>query len=131
MPVDEVRQRYLRDRVMTATPAQRVVMLYDRLGLDLTLAEGATDPVESASHLGHAVQVVAELRSSLDLSAGGPAENLAAIYVFLLQELLAARGGAAERISGAREIIASLREAWSQACEQVSAQPAAVGAWVG
>lgn len=133
MPVDEVRERYLRDRVMTATPAQRVVMLYDRLGLDLTLAEGTGDTVSASTHLGHAMQVVAELHASLNVSAGGPADNLASIYTYLLQELLAARAGESARVTGVRMIVTELREAWAQASEQVSTQAAsaAAGAWVG
>jgi flagellar protein FliS len=133
VPVDEVRERYLRDRVMTATPAQRVVMLYDRLGVDLTLAEGAEDAIAAGTHLGHALQVVAELHSSLNVAAGGPADNLSSIYTYLLQELLAARGGDSARVGGARMIVAELREAWAQASEQVSAHAvsAAAGAWVG
>lgn len=135
MPVDEVRERYLRDRVMTATPAQRVVMLYDRLGLDLTLAEGSEDAIAAGGHLAHAMQVVAELHASLNVTVGGPAGNLASIYTYLLQELLAARGGDTARGAGVRVIVTELREAWAQASEQVSAQTAAAaaaaGAWVG
>jgi|KBSSwiStaDraftv2_1062776.scaffolds.fasta_scaffold04891_14 flagellar protein FliS len=138
MAVDELRARYLRDRVMTATPVQRVVMVYDRLGLDLTLAEGTSDLAELGGHLSHALEILAELRASLDVSAGGPAPNLADIYSFATRELLAARGGQPERIAPVRAIVAQLREAWAQAAEQIStvaAQPAAggtsAGAWVG
>ena len=78
MAIDEIRARYLRDKVLTASPAQRVVMLYDRLGLDLTLAQAgiADDPFAAGAHLSHAMQIVAELQSSLDVNAGGPAVNL-------------------------------------------------------
>jgi flagellar protein FliS len=93
MPGDEVRARYLRDRVMTATPAQRVVMLYDRLGLDLTRAGEEPDEIAAGKHVSHAMEIVAELRASLDITAGGPADNLAAIYAFLLRELVAVRTG--------------------------------------
>jgi flagellar protein FliS len=132
MVQDEVRARYLRDRVMTATPAQRVVMLYDRLGLDLTLADSAEDPAEAGGYLSHAMEVLAELQASLDVSAGGPAENLASIYTFLLRELVSARCGETERIAAVREIVSGLREAWAQAAEAVSATAAAApgAAWV-
>ena len=89
--MDEARARYLRDRVLTATPAQRVVMLYDRLGLDLTQAVATEDAIAAGAHIGHASQVVAELLGSLDVTAGGPADNLAAIYGYLLRELTAIR----------------------------------------
>lgn len=133
MPVDEVRQRYLRDRVLTATPAQRVVMLYDRLGLDLTQAEAAADAIAAGAHISHAMQIVAELSTSLNVAAGGPAENLASIYSFLLRELVAARGGELDRLPAVRTIVTDLRDAWAKATEQVASTgtPLAAGAWVG
>jgi flagellar secretion chaperone FliS len=136
MPVDEVRARYLRDKVMTATPAQRIVMLYDRLGLDLNLAESAPDVAVSGTHLHHATEIVAELHASLDHTAGGPADNLSSIYAYLLQEILAVRGGATERLASARGIVSTLRGAWAQAADMVAATsvgqavPRAAGAWV-
>lgn len=133
--MDEVRARYLRDRVMTATPAQRVVMLYDRLGLDLSFAASAADPFDGGERLSHAMQVVAELQSSLDLTAGGPAENLASIYGFLMTELIAVRGGESDRLAGVQEIVSTLRDAWAQAGDLVASAPTggpvAVGSWVG
>ncbi|MDT4944137.1 MAG: flagellar secretion chaperone FliS [Pseudonocardiales bacterium] len=138
MALDEVRARYLRDRVLTATPAQRVVMLYDRLGLDLNLAEAAeaaagTDAHAAATHLAHALEIVAELHASLDAGAGGPAANLSAIYTYLLGELLAVRGGQVHRLPALRTIVTTLGAAWSGAAEQLAGQAAAApaGAWVG
>jgi flagellar protein FliS len=136
MAVDGARERYLRDRVLTASPAQRVVMLYDRLGLDLNLASSADELGAASGHIGHALLVLAELRASLDLTAGGPAENLASIYGFLLAELIAAQTGDLDRLESARTIVGSLREAWAQASDQVaSAAPvpaaATAGRWVG
>lgn len=136
MAVDGARERYLRDRVMTASPAQRVVMLYDRLGLDLNLAASADELGTASGHIGHALLVLGELRASLDLTAGGPAENLASIYGFLLGELMAAQTGDVDRLESARGIVASLRDAWAQASDQVSntapiAAAATAGRWVG
>lgn len=135
MAMDEVRARYLRDRVLTATPAQRVVMLYQRLSLDLNLAQAAaeTDAYAAGAHLSHAMQIVAELQSSLNTNIGGPAENLSSIYAYLLNELLTVRGGDIGPLSGLREIVATLTEAWSRAAEQITSDgpAAAAGAWVG
>jgi flagellar secretion chaperone FliS len=136
--MDEARARYLRDRVLTATPAQRVVMLYDRLGLDLTMATTSDDPIVAGGHIGHASQVVAELLGSLDVTAGGPADNLAAIYGYLLRELTAIRiSGARHRLPELGAIVAKLRAAWAAVAE-ASATPdapragsALAGAWVG
>jgi flagellar protein FliS len=129
---DDFRTRYLRDRVLTASPAQRVVMLYDRLSLDLTRA---ADP-DGLAAVDHAVQIVTELLASLDQGAGGPAENLAALYGYLIRELLAVRSGERERLTGAAEIVETLRSAWTAvaagaAPSAAPATPAAAGAWVG
>jgi len=122
---------------MTATPAQRVVMLYDRLGLDLNLAATTDDIAERGAHLSHAMQIVTELRGSLDLSAGGPAASLLDVYGHLLTELIAIRGGAEQKLAPIRQIVTELRGTWAQVAELTasSVKPAAhaggAGAWVG
>jgi flagellar protein FliS len=108
MQAAAARARFLRDRVLTATPAQRVVMLYESLALDLSQAESAPDAA-----LGHAMRVVAELQASLDVTAGGPAENLAAIYGYLLRELIAVRGGETERLPALARIVGDLHQSWA------------------
>ena len=134
MNTDQIRARFLRDRVLTATPAQRVVMLYDRLALDLRLALDATDDLSAGPHLSHAMLIVAELQSSLDVAAGGPAENLGRIYGYLLRGLVDARGGSRDSVPGLAGIVESLRDAWSRAVAELSAvataAAAAPAAWV-
>lgn len=131
----DLRARYLNQRVMTATPGQRVVMLYDRLAVDLTRAADCLEaqPADSfgaAQHVDHAMQVVAELAGSLKPTAGGPADNLASLYGYLLRELSAVRSGQTVRLAGARGIVGTLRDAWTAAVASISS-PAAAGAWVG
>ena len=41
MPAADARARYLADAVATATPAKRIVLLYDRLWLDIQRAQAA------------------------------------------------------------------------------------------
>jgi flagellar protein FliS len=132
--MDEARERFLRNRVMTATPAQRIVLLYDRLGLDLTRALAEPDPYAFGEQVAHALAIVSELLGSLNVSAGGPADNLASIYGYLTRELLAARGdNDPARVQTVAGIVSTLRDAWAQAAEIVDAapQPARAGAWVG
>jgi flagellar protein FliS len=132
--MDDARERFLRNRVLTATPAQRIVLLYDRLGLDLTRALAADDAYTFGAHVAHALAIVSELLGSLNVSAGGPAENLASIYGYLTTELLAARGEHdLARVQTVAGIASTLRDAWAQAAEIVDTapQPARAGAWVG
>ncbi len=134
--MDNARVRFLADRVLTASPAQRIVMLFDRLVLDLTRASLA-DSIELRQHTGHASQIVAELFGSLDPKAGGPAENLGAVYGFLLKELMTMDAAVlATKIPSMLEIVTGLRTAWARAVEQLEQleQPGVrplVGAWVG
>lgn len=128
----DMRAKYLSQRVMTATPGQRVVMLYDRLHLDLQRAADIPDPAESGEHISHALQIIAELAGSLEINAGGPAENLSSIYGFLLAELSAVRAGATEKLAGCLRIVITLRDAWAKAVNSAPAAAAtASGAWVG
>ena len=137
---DELRLRYLRERVLTASPAQRVAMLYDRLALDLTRAAERLDSTagaavldrDAAAAIDHAVQIVTELLTSLDAEAGGPAGNLAGLYGWLLRELLAVRTGDAHRLPAITGAVSSLRDAWAAAAEQLTAgaSSGAAVAWV-
>ena len=132
MNTDELRTRYLRERVLTASPAQRVAMLYDRLTLDLTRAAAAS-VAQPNEHIDHALQIVAELRASLDESVGQLGENLAAIYGYLLRELIAVRGGDTARLAGVTEIVETLRFAWTKIANELApadTAPLAAGAWV-
>lgn len=133
MGFDDARNQFVRNRVLTATPAQRVVMLYDRLNLDVTHARSADDAFVSGQALMHAMQIIAELQASLDVTVGGPAANLSTLYTYLLGELVAARGGELDRLDAVADIVTTLRDAWCEAAELVSGTQRAIaaGSWVG
>lgn len=127
MPVAaSVRARYFSDGVGTATPQQLLVMLYDRLALDLERGHDALvagDRQAAHGQLMHAQEIVAELSSSLDVDAweGGP--RLAAIYAWLLTELVGANvKGDVRRVSDCRRIVEPLRDAWRQAAASLGGQ---------
>src|SRR5690606_23783735 len=117
---------FLDDTVSTASPAQLLTMLYDRLLLDLdrgALALSAGQQADAAQHLRHAQDIVSELIATLDVEAweGGPA--LMGLYTFVLRELLdVGRSGQVERVTACREIMSPLAEAWHSAAAQVPAQ---------
>lgn len=134
--MNDMRARYLNERVMTATPGQRVVMLYDRLALDLTRAADiyATDPTDfysAGQAIDHAMAIVAELAGSLRPTPNSPSDNLASIYGYLLKELSAVRGGASARLAGAAKIVGTLRKAWTEAVASTAPASGAATAWVG
>ncbi len=119
MSAASLHARYKSDAVSTASPQRILVMLYDRLALDLERAELALEggDVEAArEQLQHAQDIVIELRASLRVDAweGGP--RLAALYGWLFTELVAAHGRAdRNRVSSCRQVVAPLRDAWRQA----------------
>jgi flagellar protein FliS len=119
MSAASLRDRYLGDAVATSSPQQVLVMLYDRLALDLERAQKAVaagDRTEAGEQLQHAQAIVLELLSSLQVDAweGGP--RLAALYNWLISELVQANVKLdTNRISSCRQVVEPLRDAWRQA----------------
>jgi flagellar protein FliS len=115
----QARSRYTADAVATASPARLLVMLYDRLVLDLVNAEAYVcdqDFERMSSELQHAQEIVLELRTSLDMDAWDGAAGLAALYTWVFSELVTAniqRDPA--RIRSCRDLVEPLRDAWRQA----------------
>ena len=112
--------RYLDDSLGTAGPTVLLVMLYDRLVLDLQRAEQALlagDRQTAHDNLVHAQDIVRELLSSLDVEAWDGGRELAALYVWLLKELTVANvsGDAARTAVCRTDTVEPLAEAWRQA----------------
>jgi flagellar secretion chaperone FliS len=128
MSTASLRSRYLGDSVATASPQRILVMLYDRLALDLERAQAALragDRQEANAQLQHAQDIVLELRSSLRIDAweGGP--RLAALYTWLIGELVQANVKAdRNRVSSCLQVVEPLRDAWRQAAATLAATPA-------
>lgn len=123
MPAADARARYLADAVATATPAKRIVLLYDRFWLDIQRAQAALDSADPTArdHLQHAQLIVAELLGSLNTAAWTGAADLAALYGFLLQQLLnESMQSQPGRLATVSRIVADLRSSWQQAEEQLS-----------
>jgi flagellar protein FliS len=119
MTSPQLRDRYLRDSINTASPAKLLIMLYDRLIVDLAQAEEAlrSDDRERAhDRLTHAQDIVLELRTSLDVEAWSGGPGLASLYGFLLTELIGANVGRdADRVAACRALVEPLRDAWQEA----------------
>jgi len=118
--------RYLAEAVETASPAVRLMMLFDRLELDL---RRASDGFESGDlelindGLGHAQEILFILRATLrgDLWEGAP--RLGALYDFLHGELLHANVAKDRtRMTAAMEMIGQLAAAWRQAAANASGE---------
>lgn len=128
MNASMIRNRYVDDSVTTASPGRLVTMLYDRLVRDLVAAQAAlaaADLEGANNNLIHAQEIIWELAAGLDPAkwSGGPA--LAALYQFMLAELLDANVHKdADKVVSVRRLVEPLADAWRQAAELSAATDA-------
>jgi flagellar secretion chaperone FliS len=116
-PMTAAPQAYRENAVLCATPAQRVVMLYDSARRFLRQAAEAmrAHEVERAHNkLRQAEQIVAHLDWVLDYEQGAElSEQLHALYNFCLTHLNRARMSLeADKVDEVSEILGELRESW-------------------
>jgi flagellar secretion chaperone FliS len=110
---------YKEQSILTATPGQLVVMLYDgclRFLFQAAYAMRDGQHVEADSRLSRAEAIIDELLTTLDLEQGGViASRLQGIYVFCNKQLIEARMQRdPEMIEKVSELLGELRESWAQ-----------------
>lgn len=118
-PYAMAQQAYRDSAVLTASPERLVVMLYDgahRFLFQAAAALGNGDLTTANIKLQRAEAIIQELRSSLNMSAGGEiAKQLDSIYAFCERHLLDARFKRdPARIEQVSKILGNLREAWDE-----------------
>lgn len=120
-----VANRYLVDRVMTATPAQLIGMIFDVAVRSLEAAKKELvdgTRMEVTRHLHKAQDAVTELRCSLLTGTGDPAidsmsGNLDAIYEYVFLKLVKTAMGKDDRgVDECHRILDGLRDAWRTGC---------------
>lgn len=120
-------ERYLSDKVRTASPADLVGMLFDAALANVKLGSVALEQgnrYEATRRFQKAQDVVMELRSSLNQDAGDLAKQLDGIYSWVFQHLVTATISADRNASlaAAREALRCLEPivaAWSEATRTV------------
>jgi flagellar protein FliS len=121
-------QAYRQSAVLTASPEQLVVMLYDGAvrflrQAEVALGEGAV--MHAYEKLGRGEAIIDELLATLNMDAGEVSERLQAIYVFCKKTLIEARlQRNAEKVGHVVALLTSLREAWSRLSEQAAQRAA-------
>lgn len=119
MTAPNLRDRYLQDSINTATPGKLLVMLYDRLVMDLVQGEDGLrtgDREQANERITHAQEIILELRATLDVDAWAGAAGLASLYGFLVTELIQANiHRDADKVATCRGLVAPLRDAWREA----------------
>lgn len=117
-----LRQRYVADSVTTASPAALLVMLYDRLCLDVeraTTALRARDRETASRCLLHAQDILNELRATLNVASWPAGRQLASLYSFLITELVRANVRQdTDRAATCLAIVCQLRDTWREAAEK-------------
>lgn len=113
------RAAYTDTSVATASPARLLVMLCERLVLDLTRAQHSlrsAELPEAHRHLVHAQDIVTELRSSLRVEVWDGGEGLASLYDYLHLQLVRANiGKDVTLVDGALRLAEDLAATWRQA----------------
>ena len=88
---EEAQRRYLADQILTATPVQRLLMLFEQLLLDLQAAdagfdEGAIELIHV--HLVHAQEIVLALHDGIAMQDWEAGAKLRDVYRFVHQRLV-------------------------------------------
>jgi flagellar protein FliS len=108
---------YRESAVLTATPEQLVVMLYDGANRFLTqsaIAMRDSRPALAGEKLRRAEAIIDELLATLDMSVGQIAEQLQALYLFFKEHLSAARlEQSAAKVEEVARLMRELRSAWA------------------
>jgi len=122
---NNARNAYVDNAVATASPARLLVMLCDRLVLDVQRgldAQRAGQIQESHNQLVHAQEILVHLRGTLDVEAwdGGP--GLASLYDWLHAQLVRANLKKDPAMTeGCLSLVTDLADTWRAAALQAAA----------
>ncbi len=118
------RNAYVDNSVATASPERLLVMLCDRLVLDVQRAVEAqrdSNHPEAHNQLVHAQEVVIHLRSTLRVEAWNGGPGLASLYDWLHNELIRANVSKDPAVTeGCLSIVTDLADTWRTAALQAA-----------
>lgn len=113
---------YRASAVLTASPGQLIVMLYDgarRFLHQASVAMGDHDILAAHNKLTRAEDIIRHLRNTLDMEQGEIAARLQSIYTFSLAHLRQARlDQDPSKILEIDDILGKLRESWATIADQ-------------
>ena len=116
-PYQAAAAAYQDHKITTASPTRLVVLIFERLVLDLERAHAALESHEHPhNHLSRAQERLTALLDALDTTAGEHAPQLASIYAHVHRTLIEANVTKnATLIQQSLTIITGLKDAWTQA----------------
>lgn len=114
--------QYHENQVLTASREQILIMLYDgaiRFCRQAMAANNAGNRTVKLEKTGKVLAIVTEFSNSLDHEIGGEiAENLDALYHYMIRELLEARKtDTNEHLQTVETLLLDLRQTWAEAIE--------------
>ena len=125
-------QSYKQNTVLTASPEQLVVMLYDgalKFLARTALAMRGDQPSQAGMPMRRAQAIIDELLATLDMEAGEVAERLQSIYVFCTRLLTEAQlEKSPEKVEQVAKLLKELRDAWAQVSANGTPAPASATA---
>lgn len=123
-----IAQQYETQKVLSASPMELILMLYDGALRSLTQALAAFDLADDIERMNgiheqllRAQDFITELACSLDIERGGElAEQLNRLYEFMLHHLAVANSEKQRKpVEDVKSMLTELRNSWSQAMERV------------
>ena len=109
-------REFVKDAILTATPAARLMMLLDRLEIDLKRAEhgfATGDIYKRHAALVHAQEIVLNLRDTLRVDIWPGAAQLKAVYSYIYGEFVKANIYEDQRtFEWASHLLMEIVEAW-------------------
>ena len=127
--VRDLRSTYRTNSIATASPARLLVMLYERLVLDVQRgldAQRRGDVEETHRQLTHAQDIVLELQSSLRADQFKGGYDLSALYGFLHRQLVMANVRKDATITDeCLRLVTELCSTWREAALQSAVQQSA------
>ena len=130
MMMTNARAAYMDASIATASPATLLVMLFDRLVLDVQRgleAQRSGNFEETHKQLTHAQDIVLELQASLRADEFKGGYDLAALYGFLHRQLVLANIRKDAVITDeVLTLVTDLCDTWRQAALQCATEPSAL-----
>ena len=120
-------QAYQSNSVLTASPEQLVVMLFDgalRFSRRALMAWDNGDRGAATQSVGRVTAIINELNVTLDLEAGGEiAENLRSLYIFMVRYLTeSVVENEPQKVRQVMGMLLELREAFAEASKTAGAR---------
>ena len=128
---NEPAKAYLRNKILNASPMERVMILYEGAIASCLRARDRFDArrrTETCDALVRAQSMIRELRNALDMSRGEIASGLYRLYSYMIQRLIEANvQRKRENIDQVIRMLTELKQTWTEALSKHGGEAALDG----